>query len=275
MPPKKKAKTVSSPLSTTAASDAANAASTMSSGKEANPASTQPSTRLTRASTRLAAAAAAAAAVSLPNLPAEMIVHIYRAIPENEFATRNALVRTSRLFHDYFNYDLYSSAVNTRHRIGCWELPQWAAAEGKVATLQRLLSYSLYLPPACNFFHTGSVNTPLLLAVVGNKYECVRVLLAYGADVNELNHIGSSVLYHAPGAKMVHLLLDAGADINLTNRLGSTALHRAAQWGRKTAMSALLKRGADPSRKDTSGETAGYYWDQFCSYGYRFTGGFY
>ncbi len=48
---------------------------------------------------------------------------------------------------------------------------------------------------------------------------------------------------------MVELLIAKEADINAVNSFGKTPLHFAAQWGRADVVTALLNRGAEPSRQ--------------------------
>ncbi|HXP84874.1 MAG TPA: ankyrin repeat domain-containing protein [Bryobacteraceae bacterium] len=76
----------------------------------------------------------------------------------------------------------------------------------------------------------GGALTPLVYAVRSNDLDSVKVLLAAGADVNQVTGYGWSPLlvatqnrYYRPGA----YLLDHGADVNLANKGGWTPLYLA------------------------------------------------
>ncbi|KAK1751383.1 ankyrin repeat-containing protein [Echria macrotheca] len=55
--------------------------------------------------------------------------------------------------------------------------------------------------------------------------ECLRLLVAAGADTNQLDRKGNSVLHNVTDPVSARLLLDAGADPNVTNSAGQTVLH--------------------------------------------------
>ncbi|KAK6507157.1 hypothetical protein TWF481_005605 [Arthrobotrys musiformis] len=79
------------------------------------------------------------------------------------------------------------------------------------------------------------------------------LLLAAGAEVNEVGHLGNTVLHKIGEASFARLLLEAGADPNAANEAGQTPLH----WcGRLEMLDVLL---ADPrieiDRKDNRGRT--------------------
>ena len=59
------------------------------------------------------AAGIAGRSASLSTLPVEIIYKINGYIPEQDWATRDAFARTSRRFHYYLYFSLYSSAVTT------------------------------------------------------------------------------------------------------------------------------------------------------------------
>ena len=125
------------------------------------------------------------------------------------------------------------------------------------------------------------------------KEKNVSLLLEYGADPNAKTRYGETVLHRAaskgleatvhkllkagadPNARMeggdaplnrgatarenngriIWLLVRYGAEVNATNDSGSTALHHAAAHGRLASIRQLLKAGADPHKKDESGNT--------------------
>ncbi|MBP6002560.1 MAG: ankyrin repeat domain-containing protein [Pyrinomonadaceae bacterium] len=127
---------------------------------------------------------------------------------------------------------------------------------------------------------TGLEETPLHYLAVENQLEAVQVLVAFGSDINTLNHFGATPLSDAAslghaeivkfllsaGAKIgvdgqdeptliravssgsvetVHMLLDAGADVDVRNDLDETALHIAAEKDHIEIIRLLVSAGAD------------------------------
>jgi hypothetical protein len=95
----------------------------------------------------------------------------------------------------------------------------------------------------------------LLWAVVNERTDAARALIARGAQVNA-NSYPSSPLFAAAGrgsTAMIGLLLEHGADPNRPERIhnvGATALHGAACHGQLDALQTLLEAGADPTVRD-------------------------
>ncbi len=56
--------------------------------------------------------------------------------------------------------------------------------------------------------------------------------------------------------QLVAILVEHGANVNVKDDFGRTPLHRAAQYGHKNGVIALLKAEADPTLKDNKGVTA-------------------
>ncbi len=103
--------------------------------------------------------------------------------------------------------------------------------------------------------------TPLELAVYQQDEPMARLLVARGADVNELGESGISpltqaVLTNALG--MVRTLVSLGADVNQIDQQGETSLMHAAMidFGDSTVLEALLAAGADRTAKSPDGLTA-------------------
>jgi ankyrin repeat protein len=90
--------------------------------------------------------------------------------------------------------------------------------------------------------------TPLTVASLDKHLQCMKSLLAHGANVNLASAGGWSPLIGAAmsGAKpeVLDVLLDKGADINARNQWGCTALYYAAGYGVVKTVDHLLKRGA-------------------------------
>ncbi|GAB4813625.1 hypothetical protein N2152v2_000671 [Parachlorella kessleri] len=118
--------------------------------------------------------------------------------------------------------------------------------------------------------------TTLATAAEAGSLQCVKALLAHGADVTARDNDGLTVLMaaclcdprqHNPHTKaaIVRLLLAAGADptaesdINGASRDGTTALHLAAKSGFTNAVELLVTAGADLGAQDKNGNTPLHY----------------
>jgi ankyrin repeat protein/uncharacterized membrane protein YgcG len=98
-------------------------------------------------------------------------------------------------------------------------------------------------------------DTPLHHAAHQGQAECIKVLLAAGADVDAKDAAGATALHKAcfnEHVACVRLLLDAKASIGAADVEGSTALHRAAHSGNLACVKLLLERRADVRLTDAS-----------------------
>ncbi|KAM6399294.1 ankyrin repeat and SOCS box protein 16 [Rhynochetos jubatus] len=100
---------------------------------------------------------------------------------------------------------------------------------------------------------------PLHDSVAAPRPDCVRLLLAFGADPNVLSAEGSAPLHlcTAPDSlPCAELLLAHGARVNAATRERHvTALHVAARGALAAHAELYLRHGADPSRRTREGET--------------------
>ena len=180
--------------------------------------------------------------------------------------------------------------VNALSATGATPLHQAASVEG-VETVPMLLEAGAGIRA-----RDSEGNTPLLMAAYGGfrNPAVLETLVAAGAEVNERNKRGATVLEHtlrspsdrhadvvrrllelgadvtAPGLlavplyhaasqgdnpELITVLLAAGADVNALSRGGQSPLHGAARSGGPGVIAALVAAGADVDARDGSGAT--------------------
>jgi ankyrin repeat protein len=94
-------------------------------------------------------------------------------------------------------------------------------------------------------------NTPLMFAARSGDLASAKLLVAAGADVNDQDARGVSVVVlaaHSGFRDLVGFLLDKGADPN-SSTAGFTALHEAIMRRDEALVRTLLSRGADPQAR--------------------------
>ena len=150
-------------------------------------------------------------------------------------------------------------------RTQAYQSTVWLAAQRghRVAALQEMLS-SLDSSLVADLIRaTDELGmTPLLWAAKRGFADVAEVLLAFGADAEEVisaqDAEGSTALHHAARKAhndVVSLLLKSGAPINAVNHDQSTPLHWAARKNNTQAISMLLENGADLESKNKWGAT--------------------
>lgn len=91
------------------------------------------------------------------------------------------------------------------------------------------------------------------------ELEALKILLKFGANVNNRNNQGVTVLMSAAIKgilECVHILVLAGAEINVPAKDGFTELMCAAYYGHEEIAKYLLANGADKNAITKKGETA-------------------
>ena len=104
---------------------------------------------------------------------------------------------------------------------------------------------------------------PLMTATCRNAPSLVKLLLKAGANVNQKNSVGQTVLHGNfiysfwgyPNSDVTHTLLSHQADVHLQDAYGRTALHYACQSANLDAIEILLEAGARFNIVDGSGLT--------------------
>jgi len=117
----------------------------------------------------------------------------------------------------------------------------------------------------------GAGDTPLHRAVENEKNEMVRFLLESKANINAKNAKGFTPLHLSPSpsghradgrsteyhhVELLRLLLANGANVNAQSKQGDTPLHFAAYHLNVDLVEELLKGGANPQVRNSSGRVA-------------------
>jgi len=110
----------------------------------------------------------------------------------------------------------------------------------------------LLLDAGANILHAHKLDGACALFAAADEgcFDCVKLLLAKGADANQARQDGLTPLYvaaHNGDVKCVDLLLSLGADPNLNCAAWGSPLYRATRSGYKACTTRLLAKGADPN----------------------------
>ena len=98
-------------------------------------------------------------------------------------------------------------------------------------------------------------NTPLHIAVMFGHKELVRLLIDYGAYVNERNNFHLTPLHMTRNAGIVRELIDNGAEIDAVDHKNITPLHLACRSGDIETVVLLIHHGAYVNFQDKRGLT--------------------
>lgn len=135
--------------------------------------------------------------------------------------------------------------------IGEWSLMHLVATRNSVKACKILLEAGVSPSPS-----SLAPRTPLMLASELGYTEVARLLIQYGAPLDEVSWDGFTALALASGSSLglVAPLIDAGANLNFTDEIGYTPLVRACLWN-PSAIEPLLLAGADPNYPTKLGTT--------------------
>ena len=158
----------------------------------------------------------------------------------------------------------YGADVNVPDSKGYALLPQ-ATLAGQLEVVQLLLDagadvHGIMTARTLAGF-TGE-QTALVIAADRGHIEIVKLLIAYGVDVNQISGTYKGVALHLAAwenhPEIVQILLDNGADPDVYNTwdLGETPLHYAVRNHSYAAVQALLEGGADMDIRFRLGKTA-------------------
>ena len=113
--------------------------------------------------------------------------------------------------------------------------------------------------------------TPLIVAVRNGSLDCVKVLLNYGADIEERGDFMHDYKCCTPlffaatcgNVEMLRFLVENGANVNGTDDFGVTPLMAAIANQLLDAVTFLIDQGADVNLQDSNGLTALHYASEF------------
>jgi ankyrin repeat protein len=153
-----------------------------------------------------------------------------------------------------------------RKGINNYNIIDYALSNGRVDSLKFLFSNRMDLNLTVR---EPLKETPLHIAASNCRIEVAQFLIDHGANLNSIDHDGSSPLHYVilsgrcaidpdfrkPNILFIEFLLSKGADINLTDNNGNTPLHKAVDKNIKDYVEFLLKKGAKIDIKNILGKT--------------------
>jgi ankyrin repeat protein len=149
--------------------------------------------------------------------------------------------------------DIVALLLDTDPPLDIWD----AAAVGRTERVAALLDGD----PALVSVYSGDGFFPLGLAAYFGHAECVQLLLARGAPVDQVarNPMRIQPLHAAAAGgyiDIVRLLIERGAPVTAAQQGGWTPLHAAVRRGDEDMTRLLLEHGADPKAQNEEGKSA-------------------
>ncbi|XP_077297586.1 uncharacterized protein LOC143919248 [Arctopsyche grandis] len=144
--------------------------------------------------------------------------------------------------------------INTRNKLGRSAL-HYASTKCHSKIMRLLLENGAKV----NVFDSNG-RTPLHNLLCSGKFEDLKLLLKYDADPRNLDKAGHSLLHmavvHFKYQAVVYVIRNtAGIDVNGRDVEDKTPLHLAAEYGRVSIVSLLVRNGGDVSAMDRNGNT--------------------
>ncbi|KAK6112466.1 Ankyrin repeats (3 copies) family protein [Brugia pahangi] len=143
--------------------------------------------------------------------------------------------------------------LDRHHEEKCLKLFE-SCKQGDLSILLQLLKPETVNQPDLN----NRNSSPLHYAAGFGKVDCVRALLAAGANISQADDSGLVPLHNASSfghVEVVKILLENGADTNVSDHWGFTPLHEAAIWGKADVCVLLLQHGASARSENSDGKT--------------------
>ena len=129
--------------------------------------------------------------------------------------------------------------------------------------LTKISNYDNFLNAELLQYGIDPLNGLLLHAVKTRKIDFVRQLISIGANVNDSDNDGNTILHWAimlGDSSVIRMLIAAGADVNAVNKSDlQTPLFRAEQFADDTIVSMLIQAGSSVDYKDIYGKKASDY----------------
>ncbi|XP_062502611.1 ankyrin repeat, PH and SEC7 domain containing protein secG-like [Corticium candelabrum] len=179
------------------------------------------------------------------------VAGVYQETPLH-YAVQLGDVGIARILLDHkakVNYSALSNKTLIHHAVvdgnrDCVRLLLERGADPNIHPLLPEEAYSCYGP------HNRRQDFPLHVAGLNGDEEIVKLLLYYGADVNQLGAQKSTAVHRAAeggSTAALSVLLATNASVNQFDNLGCSPLHYAVDNGHYDCSKNLLDHGADPN----------------------------
>lgn len=162
---------------------------------------------------------------------------LFRVINRNDIAAIRLLLEANTDPNQIVSSTQYTALMAAIH-----------AKKGKEEIVELLLDFG------ANPDLTYTNITPLTSAVIAQNPILIKLLVQYGADINE-KALLILVSGNKPNISIVKLLIKLGANVNMQKERGNTALHAAIHYRNQEIADLLIKHGALENIKNNMGKT--------------------